>query len=129
MWPARSTNAPASVPPTSTSPQFYENFTGQVLMAIEDFGFCERGGGGRFVEEGNLLWPDGALPSNTSGGNLAEANVHGFEMVVEGVRQIRGDSTAQVEGRAALPGRRGAVGLAVQRAHPFEVGLNSGSMP
>ncbi len=78
--------------------QFYENFTGQVLMAIEDFGFCERGGGGRFVEEGNLLWPDGALPSNTSGGNLAEANVHGFEMVVEGARQIRGDSTAQVEG-------------------------------
>ncbi len=65
-------------------------------MAIEDFGFCEKGEGGRFVEEGNLLWPDGALPSNTSGGNLAEGNVHGFEMIVEAARQIRGDSTAQV---------------------------------
>ena len=47
---------------------------------------------------GTCSGPDGALPSNTSGGNLAEANVHGFEMVVEGARQIRGDSTAQVEG-------------------------------
>ena len=77
--------------------QIYENFTGQVLMAIEDFGFCGRGEGGPFVEEGRLEWPDGDLPLNTSGGNLAEGYIHGMQLVVEGVRQMRGESTAQVK--------------------------------
>ncbi len=77
--------------------QLYENFTGQVLMAIEDFGFCKKGEGGSFVEGGRLEWPDGDLPINTSGGNLAEAYIHGLELVVEGARQMRGDSTCQVE--------------------------------
>jgi acetyl-CoA acetyltransferase len=76
--------------------QIYENFTGQVLMAIEDFGFCPRGDGGPFVADGALDWATGSLPFNTSGGNLAEGYIHGFNLVVEGVRQIRGDSTAQV---------------------------------
>ena len=78
--------------------QFYENFTGQVLMAIEDFGFCKKGEGGPFIEDGNIDYPSGSLPINTSGGNLAEAYIHGLEMVVEGVRQMRGESTSQVEG-------------------------------
>jgi acetyl-CoA acetyltransferase len=77
--------------------QFYENFTGQVLMAIEDFGFCERGGGGAFVESGAIDWPNGRLPINTAGGNLAEAYIHGLSLVVEGVKQMRGSSTSQVK--------------------------------
>jgi acetyl-CoA acetyltransferase len=80
--------------------QFYETFTGQVIMAIEDFGFCKRGEGGAFVENGNIEWPAGSLPINTSGGNLAEAYIHGLELMVEGVRQVRGQSTCQVEGAA-----------------------------
>jgi acetyl-CoA acetyltransferase len=76
--------------------QLYENFSGMVLMALEDFGFCGRGEGGPFVEDGKLLGPDGALPLNTAGGNLAEAYVHGLNLVVEGVRQMRGESTCQV---------------------------------
>ena len=78
--------------------QIYENFTGQTLMSIEDHGFCKRGEGGPFVEGGRLEWPNGELPINTSGGNLAEAYIHGFELVNEAVRQMRGTSTCQVEG-------------------------------
>jgi acetyl-CoA acetyltransferase len=76
--------------------QIYENFTGMVLLALEDLGFCPRGEAGPFVEDGKLAWPSGALPLNTSGGNLAEAYVHGLNLVVEGVRQMRGASTSQV---------------------------------
>jgi acetyl-CoA acetyltransferase len=78
--------------------QVYENFTGQVIMAMEDFGICRRGEGGRYVEAGEIFWPDGRTPLNTSGGNLAEAYIHGLSLVLEGVRQMRGESTSQVEG-------------------------------
>ena len=77
--------------------QFYENFTPLVLMSIEDYGFCKKGEGGPFVEGGRIEWPDGELPINTSGGNLAEAYIHGFELITEGVRQMRGTSNCQVK--------------------------------
>jgi acetyl-CoA acetyltransferase len=77
--------------------QFYENFTGTTLQAIADIGFCEPEGVGEFVSDGNIQWPDGRLPLNTSGGNIAEAYIHGFQLVVEAVRQIRGTSTCQVK--------------------------------
>jgi acetyl-CoA acetyltransferase len=76
--------------------QFYENFTGPVLMAIAEMGFCEPQELNDFVANGNLRWPNGGLPSNTSGGNLGEAYIHGFGNVVEAVRQVRGESTCQV---------------------------------
>ena len=65
--------------------QFYENFTGPVLMAISEMGFCEPGEINDFVADGNLQWPDGRLPINTSGGNLGEAYIHGFDDVAEAV--------------------------------------------
>ena len=76
--------------------QIYDAFTGIVIMALEDFGICAPGEGGPFVAEGNLLWPHGKLPSNTSGGLLSEGYVHGLNLVTEGVRQMRGTSTSQV---------------------------------
>jgi acetyl-CoA acetyltransferase len=76
--------------------QFYENFTGPVLMAITEMGFCEPGELNDFVADGRLRWPDGGLPINTSGGNLAEAYIHGMGNVIEAVRQVRGESTCQV---------------------------------
>ena len=70
-------------------------------MSLEEYGFCKPGEGGPFSEGGRLEWPDGALPSNTSGGGLSEAYVHGFNLIAEGVRQMRGTSTAQVEDAAS----------------------------
>ncbi|HXQ60064.1 MAG TPA: hypothetical protein VN799_08190 [Acidimicrobiales bacterium] len=78
--------------------EIYDHFTGLVLLSLEDFGFCGRGEGGPFALSGALNWPDGAMPINTHGGSLSEAYIHGLNHVVEGVRQIRGDSTCQVEG-------------------------------
>jgi acetyl-CoA acetyltransferase len=84
---------PADVPVA----QFYENFTGPVLMAIAEMGFCQPEEIDDFVADGGIQL-GGRLPINTSGGNLAEAYIHGFGCVTEAVRQIRGESTAQVDG-------------------------------
>jgi len=78
--------------------QIYDHFSGLVLLSLEDFGFCARGEGGPFAAGGALLWPGGALPANTHGGSLSEAYIHGLNHVVEGVRQMRGESTCQVAG-------------------------------
>jgi acetyl-CoA acetyltransferase len=75
--------------------QLYDNFTGQVLLGLEDFGFCEPGESGPFVSAGSLS-PTGPLPTNTSGGNLSEAYMQGLNQVIEGVRQLRGQSFNQV---------------------------------
>jgi acetyl-CoA acetyltransferase len=76
--------------------QIYENFTGGVLMSLVEHGFCTADEAEEFCSNGNLEWPNGRLPLNTSGGNLAEAYMHGLELVLEGVRQLRGTSTCQV---------------------------------
>jgi acetyl-CoA acetyltransferase len=78
--------------------QFYDNFSGIAMIAMEDYGLCSRGESGSFVASGATRWPTGALPINTHGGNLSEAYIHGLNHVVEGVRQIRGSSTCQVAG-------------------------------
>jgi acetyl-CoA acetyltransferase len=77
--------------------QFYDNFTFAVLMSILEHGFCTPEEVNDFVTVENLTWPNGRLPINTSGGNLAEAYVHGLGLVIEAVRQIRGSSTCQVD--------------------------------
>ena len=75
--------------------QFYDHFSGLVLMALEDYGFCGRGEAPDFVKSGAIR-ADGSLPINTSGGQLSEAYVHGMNLVIEGVRQLRGVSTTQI---------------------------------
>lgn len=89
--------ANASVEPNDIDvAQLYDAFTGTVLMSLEDYGFCGEGEGGQYVGEGHLRWPHGQLPANTAGGLLSEAYIHGFNLLIEGVRQMRGDSTSQV---------------------------------
>jgi acetyl-CoA acetyltransferase len=78
--------------------QIYDHFSGLVLLTLEDFGFCARGEGGPFVASGALDARGGALPTNTHGGSLSEAYMHGLNHVVEGVRQLRGDSTLAIDG-------------------------------
>ncbi|KQX95838.1 thiolase C-terminal domain-containing protein [Variovorax sp. Root473] len=75
--------------------QSYENFTGGVLMALVEHGFFAPEEANEFLTLENLLAPSGRLPLNTSGGNLAECYMHGFELVLEAVRQVRGISTSQ----------------------------------
>ena len=76
--------------------QIYDAFTPLVLISLEAYGFCKPGEAGPFVEEGHLR-VGGSLPCNTSGGSLSEAYVHGMNLILEGVRQVRGDSVNQVD--------------------------------
>jgi acetyl-CoA acetyltransferase len=76
--------------------QIYDHMSGLVLLTLEDFGFCQRGEGGPFAASGALQWPGGRLPINTHGGSLSEAYMHGLNHVLEGVRQLRDESTCQV---------------------------------
>jgi acetyl-CoA acetyltransferase len=77
--------------------QAYENFTGGVVMALAEHGFFKPEEANDFLTLENLIAPSGRLPLNTSGGNLAECYMHGFELVLEAVRQVRGTSTSQAK--------------------------------
>lgn len=77
--------------------QLYDAFSPLVPLSLQGYGFCEKGEGGPFTDDGALEWPDGRLPTNTSGGGMSEAYVHGFNLIVEAARQIRGESVNQVE--------------------------------
>jgi acetyl-CoA acetyltransferase len=92
LW-ANSEIGPADV----SCAQIYDAFSPLIPLSLEGYGFCARGEGAAFTEGGTLEWPAGRLPMNTSGGGLSEAYVHGFNLVLEGVRQMRGSSTSQVK--------------------------------
>jgi acetyl-CoA acetyltransferase len=77
--------------------QIYDCFTIAVLMTLEDYGFCAKGQGGNFVQDGRIEL-GGDLPVNTSGGLLSETGMPGLQLVIEGVRQMRGESVNQVRG-------------------------------
>jgi acetyl-CoA acetyltransferase len=94
---ARSLYGDAGIGPADVDcAQLYDHYTGMVLLQLEDLGFCARGEGGPFAASGALAWPDGALPTNTAGGSLSEAYIHGLNHVVEGVKQLRGTAVSQV---------------------------------
>lgn len=78
----------------------YDSFTITVLMQLEDLGFCEKGKGGAFVADGNLISGVGKLPVNTDGGGLCNnhpANRGGMTKVIEAVRQLRGEAHPAVQ--------------------------------
>ena len=78
----------------------YDSFTITVLMTLEDLGFCEKGQGGKFVADGNLISGQGKLPFNTDGGGLCNnhpGNRGGMTKVLETVRQLRGEAHPKVQ--------------------------------
>ena len=78
----------------------YDPFTIVSLMQIEDLGFCEKGQGGRFVSDGNLISGTGKLPFNTDGGGLCSnhpVNRGGMTKILEAVRQLRGEAHPKVQ--------------------------------
>ena len=81
--------------------QCYENFTGGVLMSLVEHGLVKAEEANDFLVKDNLIAPNGVMPLNTSGGNLAECYMHGLELVIEAVRQIRGTAINQVKNKDA----------------------------
>jgi len=90
----------------------YDNFTGAVLQHLEDLGFCGRGEGGRFVEGGTLA-PGGALPAMTMGGGLSYCHpgALGILLLVEAVRQLRGEAGARQVADARIAVAHGIGGV------------------
>jgi acetyl-CoA acetyltransferase len=72
----------------------YDAFSSIVLFQLEAFGFCAPGEAKDFVQDG-ALEVGGRLPTNTHGGQLSEAYIHGINGVNEGVRLVRGTSVNQ----------------------------------
>ena len=89
--------------------QIYDCFTIAALMTLEDYGFCAKGQGGYWVQDGRIEL-GGDLPINTSGGLLSETGMPGLQLVIEGVRQMRGESVNQVKGaRKCIVSNQGGV--------------------
>ena len=83
--------------------EIYDAFTYMLLITLEDLGFCKKGEGGPFVENGRLE-VGGALPTNTDGGGLSACHPgqRGLFLLVEAVRQLRGEGGARQVPNAKL---------------------------
>lgn len=95
----------------------YDSFTITVLMTLEALGFCKRGEGGAFVA-GQRTAPGGAFPMNTNGGGLSYCHpgMYGIFLLVEAVRQLRGEA-----------GERQVAGVKTALVHGTGGTLSSGS--
>ncbi len=87
--------------------QVYDAFTITTLLFLEDLGFCPKGEGGRYVADGAIA-PGGRLPVNTNGGGLSYCHpgMYGIFVLIEAVRQLRGEA-----------GRRQVAGCETAIAH------------
>jgi acetyl-CoA acetyltransferase len=78
----------------------YDAFTIVPILGLEALGFCKPGEGGAFVADGRTA-PGGRFPMNTNGGGLSytHTGMYGMFLLVEAVRQLRGEcGERQVKG-------------------------------
>ncbi len=82
----------------------YDSFSITVLCILEDLGFCKKGEGAAWIADGRLRYDraSGGLALNTDGGGLSSNHpgMRGIFLLIEAVRQLRGESTSQVDGAA-----------------------------
>jgi acetyl-CoA acetyltransferase len=95
----------------------YDSFTITVLLTLENLGFCGRGEGGAFVSGGRLAF-DGACPTNTDGGGLSSNHpgMRGIFLVIEAVKQLRGEAGARQLGKCEIALCHGTGGV-ISRRH------------
>jgi acetyl-CoA acetyltransferase len=76
--------------------ELYDAFTLNTMLFLEDLGFCKKGEGGAFVSDGRI-GPKGSLPVNTNGGGLSYCHpgMYGLFILIEAVRQLRGECGAR----------------------------------
>ena len=105
----------------------YDSFSITVMCMIEDLGFCTKGEGGEYVAQGHLVFDDPRKPAlNTDGGGLSSNHPgeRGIYLLIEAARQLRGESTSQVEdaklavavGNGGQLGSRHATGVTILAA-------------
>lgn len=71
--------------------ELYDCFTAITIVTLEDYGFCAKGDGGSWVENGRIEI-GGELPVNTHGGLLSHGHIEGMLHITEAVKQLRGGS-------------------------------------
>ncbi len=76
--------------------ELYDAFSINLILFLEDLGFCAKGEGGPFVADGAIA-PGGRLPVNTNGGGLSYGHpgLYGLQLLIEATRQVRGEAGAR----------------------------------
>src|SRR5882757_330759 len=93
----------------------YDAFSPILLMQLEALGFCQFGEAKEFVADGHL-GPKGSLPCNTNGGLIGEGYIHGLNLTLEAVRQLRGTSANQLDDPRTALVFASRTGIILQRA-------------
>jgi acetyl-CoA acetyltransferase len=89
-------------PKDMSAAELYDGFSPSAIYWLEAAGFCERGEGLDFIQDGRII-VDGPLPVNTFGGSLSQGRLHGMGHIVEGVHHLRGNAgLRQVANPAAI---------------------------
>ena len=92
----------------------YDAFSPILLMQLEGLGFCGFGEAKDFIADGQLGLK-GSLPCNTNGGLIGEGYIHGLNLTLEAVRQLRGESVNQVDGATTALVSASRTGVILQR--------------
>ena len=95
----------------------YDAFTINTILFLEDLGFCAKGEGGAFVDNGGIA-PGGRLAVNTNGGGLScvHPGMYGLFTMVEAVEQVRGTAGARQVAGAKLAIAHGNGGVLSSQA-------------